>query len=81
MAPRRKLNKLLTCFYCGRRSTTRYDGSLQHFECDKCNATNYLDAVSSPSRLLSRRVRPGVEDEVKSRLTSHHRTATSPTLL
>lgn len=49
MAPRRKLsklNKLLTCFYCGRRSTTRYDGHMQHFECQKCNATNYLDAVS-----------------------------------
>ncbi|KAF3765513.1 hypothetical protein M406DRAFT_67950 [Cryphonectria parasitica EP155] len=44
MAPRRKINKLLTCFYCGRRSTTRYDGHMQHFDCEKCNATNYLDS-------------------------------------
>lgn len=46
MAPRSKLGKLLTCFYCGRRSTIRYDGHIQHFDCAKCNATNFLDTVS-----------------------------------
>ncbi|KAJ4424242.1 hypothetical protein N0V82_001108 [Gnomoniopsis sp. IMI 355080] len=45
MAPRSKRGKLLTCFYCGRRSTTRYDGQIQHFDCPKCNATNFLDAL------------------------------------
>ncbi|KAG8164040.1 hypothetical protein KVR01_005958 [Diaporthe batatas] len=44
MAPQtRKLNKPLTCFYCNRRSTTKYDGSMRRFECSNCNATNHLD--------------------------------------
>lgn len=54
MPPRSKLGKLLTCFYCGRRSPIRYDGQLQQFDCPKCNATNFLDAVS---RIVQARVR------------------------
>lgn len=48
MAPQtRKLNKPLTCFYCNRKSTTKYDGSMRRFECNNCNATNHLDTVSN----------------------------------
>lgn len=48
MAPQtRKLNKPLTCFYCNRRSTTKYDGFMRRFECNNCNATNHLDTVST----------------------------------
>ncbi|KAJ0124707.1 hypothetical protein J7T55_006048 [Diaporthe amygdali] len=47
MAPQsRKLNKPLTCFYCNRKSSTRYDGSMSRFECHNCNATNHLDAIA-----------------------------------
>lgn len=47
MAPQtRKLNKPLTCFYCNRKSTTKYDGSMLRFDCNNCNATNHLDTVS-----------------------------------
>ncbi|KAE9574043.1 Integral inner nuclear membrane protein ima1 [Colletotrichum fructicola] len=35
--------KLLTCFYCGKRSSTRYDGFIREFLCLHCDATNYLD--------------------------------------
>lgn len=33
----------LTCFYCGRRTSTPNDGSVRRFECPACEATNYLD--------------------------------------
>ncbi|KAK4166224.1 integral inner nuclear membrane protein ima1 [Cladorrhinum sp. PSN259] len=36
-------NRYLTCFYCGRKSKTRYDGKTRHFECIYCDADNYLD--------------------------------------
>ncbi|KAF6806635.1 hypothetical protein CSOJ01_08701 [Colletotrichum sojae] len=35
--------RLLSCFYCGKRSSTRYDGLIREFLCLKCDATNYLD--------------------------------------
>lgn len=35
--------KYLTCFYCGKRTSTRYDGRVRRFECPSCDATNYLD--------------------------------------
>jgi hypothetical protein len=34
----------LTCFYCGKRSSTRFIRGLSKFDCEKCDATNYLDA-------------------------------------
>ncbi|KUI63272.1 Integral inner nuclear membrane protein ima1 [Cytospora mali] len=44
MAPQnRKINKYLTCFYCNRKSSTRYDGHMRQFECNNCQASNYLD--------------------------------------
>ena len=39
--------KYLTCFYCGKRTSTRYDGRVRRFECPSCDATNYLDEVSA----------------------------------
>ncbi|KAB5586167.1 Ima1 N-terminal domain-containing protein [Coniochaeta sp. 2T2.1] len=38
----RRTNKLLECFYCGRKSKTRFNGQ-PSFECKHCTATNYLD--------------------------------------
>ncbi|KAK1573427.1 Ima1 N-terminal domain-containing protein [Colletotrichum navitas] len=35
--------RLLTCFYCGKRSSTRYDGLIREFLCLYCDANNYLD--------------------------------------
>ncbi|KAK2005671.1 hypothetical protein LZ32DRAFT_633452 [Colletotrichum eremochloae] len=35
--------RLLTCFYCGKRSSTRYDGLIREFLCLHCDANNYLD--------------------------------------
>ncbi|KAF9871217.1 hypothetical protein CkaCkLH20_11386 [Colletotrichum karsti] len=35
--------RLLSCFYCGKRSSTRYDGLIREFLCLHCDATNYLD--------------------------------------
>ncbi|EFX06207.1 hypothetical protein CMQ_6528 [Grosmannia clavigera kw1407] len=35
--------RYLACFYCGRRTSIRYDGHMRHFECPNCEATNYLD--------------------------------------
>ncbi|KAI1343838.1 Ima1 N-terminal domain-containing protein [Xylariaceae sp. FL0016] len=34
--------KLLRCFYCGRKSSLRFDGQ-KSFECSDCDATNWLD--------------------------------------
>ncbi|CAG7564219.1 unnamed protein product [Fusarium equiseti] len=41
--PRLRVNKYLTCFYCGKRSNTKYDGITRDFLCLSCDATNYLD--------------------------------------
>lgn len=41
-------SRYLTCFYCGRRTSTPYDGRTRRFDCPSCDATNYLDEVSSP---------------------------------
>ncbi|KAF7563360.1 hypothetical protein G7046_g798 [Stylonectria norvegica] len=41
--PRLRGTKYLTCFYCGKRSNTRYDGVTREFLCLYCDATNYLD--------------------------------------
>ncbi|KJZ72711.1 hypothetical protein HIM_07903 [Hirsutella minnesotensis 3608] len=35
--------KYLSCFYCGKRSSLRYDGVTRDFLCLYCDATNYLD--------------------------------------
>lgn len=44
MAPaKRKTNTYLTCFYCNRKSSTRYDGRMRQFDCQTCQATNHLD--------------------------------------
>ena len=36
-------NRYLTCFYCGRKTSTLYDSRTRRFECPSCDATNYLD--------------------------------------
>ncbi|KAI6350246.1 hypothetical protein MCOR25_010564 [Pyricularia grisea] len=41
--PRLRSKAYLTCFYCGRKTSTRNDGSVRRFECPSCEATNYLD--------------------------------------
>ncbi|KAJ4261694.1 hypothetical protein NW762_007132 [Fusarium torreyae] len=41
--PRLRGTKYLTCFYCGKRSNTKYDGITREFLCLSCDATNYLD--------------------------------------
>ncbi|KAM0251711.1 hypothetical protein ACHAQJ_008032 [Trichoderma viride] len=35
--------RLLACFYCGKRSSIKYDGRIRDFLCTYCEATNYLD--------------------------------------
>lgn len=41
--PRRKP----ICFYCGCRSANKRDGEVRQWECEKCEAVNYLDEVRS----------------------------------
>lgn len=41
--------RYLNCFYCGKRSSTKYDGLIREFLCLHCDATNYLDEVSHPT--------------------------------
>ncbi|ESZ97076.1 hypothetical protein SBOR_2506 [Sclerotinia borealis F-4128] len=36
-------SKRLVCFYCGQKSGHKFDGSLSQFDCDSCQARNYLD--------------------------------------
>ncbi|QSZ31610.1 hypothetical protein DSL72_001177 [Monilinia vaccinii-corymbosi] len=36
--------KRLICFYCGKKSHLKFDGSLSEFNCETCEATNYLDS-------------------------------------
>ena len=38
--------KSLLCFYCNKRSSVKYDGIITQWECGRCDAMNYLDAVS-----------------------------------
>ncbi|KAL6793667.1 Ima1 N-terminal domain-containing protein [Trichoderma sp. SZMC 28013] len=48
--------RLLTCFYCGKRSSIRYDGHIRDFLCTFCEARNYLDEygdVTDPPALES----------------------------
>ncbi|CAK7225008.1 hypothetical protein SBRCBS47491_005748 [Sporothrix bragantina] len=40
---RLRRTRYLNCFYCGRRSSIAYDGSMREFACSSCDATNYLD--------------------------------------
>ncbi|KAL6864537.1 Ima1 N-terminal domain-containing protein [Trichoderma novae-zelandiae] len=52
----RMRGRLLACFYCGRRSSIRYDGRIRDFLCTYCDATNYLDEngdVTDPPALES----------------------------
>ena len=52
MASMRRV-KTLVCFYCNRRSTQKQDGTVRQWDCESCDATNYLDEVSLlPLRLL-----------------------------
>ncbi|KAF7551982.1 hypothetical protein G7Z17_g4628 [Cylindrodendrum hubeiense] len=41
--PRLRGTRYLTCFYCGKRSNTKFDGNTHDFLCLFCDATNYLD--------------------------------------
>ncbi|KAK3344312.1 Ima1 N-terminal domain-containing protein [Lasiosphaeria hispida] len=41
--PRLNRTRYLSCFYCGRKTSTPYDGTVRRFECPSCEATNYLD--------------------------------------
>jgi hypothetical protein len=43
--------KYLRCFYCGTRSSTRFEGQASFF-CPTCESTNYLDQVSDCSTTL-----------------------------
>ncbi|KAK0388202.1 hypothetical protein NLU13_4447 [Sarocladium strictum] len=40
---RLRRSKLLTCFYCGKRSSIPNDGTRREFLCSQCDATNYVD--------------------------------------
>ncbi|KAI9733252.1 MAG: hypothetical protein M1834_003336 [Cirrosporium novae-zelandiae] len=37
------LHRHLVCFYCGRRSAKKQDGKVRKWECENCEAVNYLD--------------------------------------
>src|SRR4051812_13892269 len=41
--PRLNRARYLSCFYCGRKTSTPNDGKTRSFECTDCEATNYLD--------------------------------------
>ncbi|KAI5456533.1 Ima1 N-terminal domain-containing protein [Mariannaea sp. PMI_226] len=41
--PRLQRTRYLSCFYCGKRSNTKFDGVIRNFLCLYCDATNYLD--------------------------------------
>jgi hypothetical protein len=47
MAPPLGSSRLI-CFYCGRKSPLRQDGSVREWECRNCEAVNYLDEVNEP---------------------------------
>lgn len=65
--------RLLTCFYCGKRSSTRYDGLIREFLCLKCDATNYLDEVSKPIHGALRVAIPSNSNPAR----RHHRSSSS----
>lgn len=50
MAPPLGSSRLI-CFYCGRKSPLRQDGSVREWECRNCEAVNYLDEVNEPLQL------------------------------
>ncbi|KAI9828561.1 MAG: hypothetical protein M1819_006553 [Sarea resinae] len=37
------LRRRLRCFYCGCRSAQKHQGRVSHWQCDNCEAVNYLD--------------------------------------
>jgi hypothetical protein len=41
--PRLNRTRYLSCFYCGRKTSTPNDGKIHRFDCTNCEATNYLD--------------------------------------
>lgn len=41
--------KHLSCFYCGKQTDLKYDGTMTNFLCLSCDATNYLDKVQQRS--------------------------------
>jgi hypothetical protein len=43
-------SRRLICFYCGRKSAIRQDGSVREWECGNCEAVNYLDEASGSSQ-------------------------------
>lgn len=45
-------SRYLTCFYCGKRSDTRFDGGTRQFTCKHCDATNHLDEVRRRSTTI-----------------------------
>jgi len=40
------LRRGLKCFYCGKRSRQKQTGSIRQWDCENCEASNYLDEVS-----------------------------------
>jgi len=65
--------KSLICFYCNKRSSIKYDGFITQWECGKCDAMNYLDAVSYTLPSLHRR-RP---TNTSSTARKYHRSSSS----
>ena len=51
-------SRYLTCFYCGKRSDTRFDGVTRQFTCKYCDAANHLDEVRMGDVLLIKEPRP-----------------------
>ena len=43
----------LTCFYCGRLSSQKKTPGLECFRCERCEAENYLDEVSTEGNISS----------------------------
>jgi len=48
------LNRRMTCFYCGQSTKLRWKRGLRKFQCEGCEAVNYLDEVRSYFYGLSR---------------------------
>ncbi|KAJ9665111.1 hypothetical protein H2201_004771 [Coniosporium apollinis] len=47
------LRRNLTCFYCGNRSSKKQDGKVRQWQCETCQAVNYLDEVHIPKLHLN----------------------------
>ncbi|KAK7229341.1 hypothetical protein V2G26_001511 [Clonostachys chloroleuca] len=61
---RRRAGRYLSCFYCGKRSTIRFDGITTEFDCPNCDATNYLDEngeITDPPVAMVQESHPGVQ--------------------